>query len=104
MFDGLADPDAIFVGGTGKEVSRLLEGAFGALRPGGNMVVNVATLESLGAAYASLKSLAGPVQALMVNLARSTEQLETLRFEAINPTFLLWVKKPDKKAAAPLLS
>ncbi len=47
VFLGLPAPDAIFVGGAGKEVSRLLEGAYGALRPGGNLVVNVATLESL---------------------------------------------------------
>ena len=26
----------------------------------------------------------------------STEQMETLRFEALNPTFLLWIRKPDK--------
>jgi hypothetical protein len=31
---------------------------------------------------------------LLVNLARGTEQLETLRFEAVNPTFLLCVGKP----------
>ena len=104
VFDGLPIPDAIFVGGAGKEVSRLLEGAFSALRPGGNMVVNVATLESIGAAYATLQALARPVQALMVNLARSTEQMETLRFEALNPTFLLWVRKPEKKLSPPLLS
>jgi len=38
----LPAPDAIFVGGTGKEVAHLLESAFGALRSGGRMVVNVA--------------------------------------------------------------
>ena len=31
---------------------------------------------------------------LLVNVARGTEQLETLRFEAVNPTFLLTVGKP----------
>src|SRR5262249_12073561 len=31
VFDGLPGPDAIFVGGTGREVSRLLEAAFTAL-------------------------------------------------------------------------
>ncbi len=60
VFAGLPAPDAIFVGGTGNEVSRLLEGAFGALRPGGNLVVNVATLESLGAAYATLQAPGAP--------------------------------------------
>jgi precorrin-6Y C5,15-methyltransferase (decarboxylating) len=29
------------------------------------------------------------VSVLLVNLSRSVEQLEALRFEAVNPTFLL---------------
>src|SRR5262249_49246009 len=89
VFEGLPAPDAIFVGGTGREVARLLEAAWNALRPGGRLVVNVATLESLTATHQVLKGLAGTVQVLLVNLARGTEQLETLRFEALNPTFLL---------------
>jgi precorrin-6Y C5,15-methyltransferase (decarboxylating) len=93
VFAGLPPPDAIFVGGTGKEVARLLEAAFEALRPGGRLVVNVATLEAVSAVYAALKALAGPVEAMLVNIARGTEQLETLRFDAVNPTFLLWLKK-----------
>jgi precorrin-6Y C5,15-methyltransferase (decarboxylating) len=98
VFAGLPAPDAIFVGGTGHEVGRLLEAAFAVLRPGGRLVVNVATLESLGATCATLKKLAHPVQALLVNLARGTEQLETLRFEAVNPTFLLGLAKPRPNA------
>ncbi len=93
VFAGLPPPDSIFVGGTGHEVSRLIEAAFRALRPGGRLVVNLATLEALNMVYALLKQLAGPVQVLLVNLARGIEQLETLRFEAINPTFLLCVTK-----------
>jgi precorrin-6B C5,15-methyltransferase / cobalt-precorrin-6B C5,C15-methyltransferase len=93
VFADLPAPDAIFVGGSGHEVARLLERAFAALRPGGRMVVNVATLETLIATYATLKSLAKTVDVLMVNVARGNEQLETLRFEAINPTFLLGVTK-----------
>jgi precorrin-6Y C5,15-methyltransferase (decarboxylating) len=96
VFAGLPAPDAVFVGGTGKEATRLLETAYAALRPGGQLVVNVATLESLSATHAALKRLAGAVQALLVNVARGTEQLETLRFEAVNPTFLLAVGKPPR--------
>jgi precorrin-6Y C5,15-methyltransferase (decarboxylating) len=95
VFAGLPPPDAVFVGGTGHEVARLLEAAFTALRPGGRLVVNVATLETLSATYGVLKGLAGPVQVLLVNVARGTEQLETLRFEAVNPTFLLSVRKSE---------
>jgi precorrin-6Y C5,15-methyltransferase (decarboxylating) len=99
VFAGLPAPDAIFVGGTGHEVARLLEAALAALRPGGRLVVNVATLESLNAIYDTLKRLAGPVQVLLVNLARGTEQFETLRFDAVNPTFLLWVGKRGERGA-----
>jgi precorrin-6Y C5,15-methyltransferase (decarboxylating) len=95
VFAGLPAPDAVFVGGTGHEVGRLLEAAHAALRPGGHLVVNVATLEALGATYATLKRLAGSVQVTLVNVARGVEQLETLRFEAVNPTFLLGVARPD---------
>jgi len=96
VFDGLPPPDAVFIGGTGKEVGGLLEASFAVLRPGGRMVINVATLESLSATYSVLKRVADAVQVLLVNLARGTEQLETLRFEAVNPTFVLSIGKPGK--------
>jgi precorrin-6Y C5,15-methyltransferase (decarboxylating) len=99
VFDGLPAPDAIFVGGTGHEVARLLASAYSALRPGGHMVVNVATLESLTATYDALKALTHSVEVLLVNISRGTEQLETLRFEAVNPTFVLSVRKPVERGA-----
>jgi precorrin-6Y C5,15-methyltransferase (decarboxylating) len=98
VFAGLPAPDAVFVGGTGKEVGHLLQAAYAALRPGGRMVANVATLEALSAVYAALKALAGAVEVTLVNVARGVDQLETLRFDAVNPTFLLAVGKPTKGA------
>ncbi len=93
VFAGLPAPDAIFVGGNGGEVARLLESSYAALRPGGRLVSNVGTLEMLQATYAVMKRVAKNVDVLLVNLARGIEQLESLRFEAVNPTFLLRVKK-----------
>jgi precorrin-6Y C5,15-methyltransferase (decarboxylating) len=95
VFAGLPAPDAIFVGGNGGEVSRLLEASFTALRPGGRLVANVGTLEMISATYAVLKRLAPPVDVLLMNLARGVEQMEALRFEAVNPTVLLRVRKPE---------
>ncbi len=94
VFSGLPAPDAIFVGGNGGEVARLMEACFAALRPGGRLVTNVGTLEMLTATYAALKRLAGRTDVLMLNLARGVEQLESLRFEAINPTVLMRIEKP----------
>jgi precorrin-6Y C5,15-methyltransferase (decarboxylating) len=93
VFQDLPDPDAIFIGGNGGEVSRLLEASFAALRPGGRLVVNVGTLEMLNLTYETLKRLSPGVSVLLMNLSRSVEQLEALRFEAVNPTFLLRVVK-----------
>jgi precorrin-6Y C5,15-methyltransferase (decarboxylating) len=95
IFQELPAPDAIFVGGTGKEVGSLLEAAYKTLRPRGRLVINVATLETLSSTYQTLKALSGPVQVLLVSLSRGTEQLETIRFEAVNPTFVLSVAKPQ---------
>jgi precorrin-6Y C5,15-methyltransferase (decarboxylating) len=92
VFAGLPSPDAIFVGGNGGEVARLLEACHAALRPGGRLVANVGTLDMLTATYAVLKRF-GPVDVRLVNVARGIDQLESLRFEAVNPTFLLKVRK-----------
>ena len=110
VFTGLPAPDAIFVGGVGREVTRLLEAAFISLRPGGRLVANVATLESLAAIHEVLKRLAtpvtagfqpavsaAPVQVLLVNIARGVEQWESLRFEPVHPTFLLSVSRGDRR-------
>lgn len=96
VFTGLPAPDAIFIGGNGGEISRLLEAAFTALRAGGRLVVNVGTLEMLSATYASMKRLAagrGTVDVQLVNISRGVEQMESLRFEAVNPTFILRIRK-----------
>ncbi len=94
VFADLPPPDAIFVGGTGHEIVRFLDDAYHVLRPGGRLVVNLATLEILNATFSLLKSRAGSVDVLLVNMARGLEQLDMIRFEALNPTFLLSVTKP----------
>lgn len=100
VFDQLPDPDCVFVGGIAREGIRILDSAFGRLQPGGRLVANFATLESLSAATAVLRRLAGDVGILMVNLARGIHQLESIRFEALNPTFLVFVRKDDLPADA----
>ena len=60
----LPEPDAVFVGGTGRQVDLVLSAAYARLVPGGSMAVNVATIEGLAAAYQTLKALAGEVERL----------------------------------------
>jgi precorrin-6Y C5,15-methyltransferase (decarboxylating) len=95
-WQGLPQPDAIFVGGSGREISRLIDLAFERLRPRGRLVANVGSIENLAETNSVLRRRRHDVKVWMINVARGTEQLERVRFEALNPTFLLSVIKPEK--------
>ncbi len=93
-WNDLPDPDAIFVGGTGRSVGQLVEAAWHRLRAGGRLVVNVSTPTNLVDVQEMLQRDQGEPRVCMINIARSNDQLDRLRFEALNPTFLIVAKKP----------
>ena len=93
VWKDLPDPDAIFVGGTGREIRRIVDEAYGRLRPRGRLVANVASIENVGEVHAVMHGHAPSVKGWLINVARGTYQLERIRFEALNPTFLLSVVK-----------
>ncbi len=119
----LPDPDAVFIAGGGREVTRITEVAYNRLRPGGRLVVNVVSVDQLAELRQTLSNLPLPpgesrsshpplplgegrgegsrsthrpstdVHIWMINLARGTDQLDRLSFEAVKPSFLLAVTK-----------
>ena len=93
VLETLPEPDAIFVGGTGRQVGPVLSAAYTRLASGGRMAVNVATIDGLASAHETLKKLAGRVLVWNVSVARGIEQMDRVRFESMNPTFLLAVTK-----------
>ncbi|MCH5376442.1 MAG: precorrin-6Y C5,15-methyltransferase (decarboxylating) subunit CbiT, partial [Planctomycetes bacterium] len=90
----LPDPDAIFVGGTGRQVSQIVELAFARLRPGGRLVASVGSVENVAAVRGVLRDKADDDKVWLMNISRGVYQLERVRFEAINPSFLIGVIKP----------
>jgi precorrin-6Y C5,15-methyltransferase (decarboxylating) len=90
----LPAPDAIFIGGAGRAVGGIAAAALERLKPGGRMVLNVASIDSLGVLSEFLRSTFDDVRIRMVSIAQGTDQLDALRFEAMNPTYLLSVVKP----------
>jgi precorrin-6Y C5,15-methyltransferase (decarboxylating) len=90
----LPEPDRIFVGGSGRQVGRIVELAFQRLAKSGRLVANVGSIENLAALNESLAARSPDVQVWMINVARGKYQLERVRFEAINPSFLIAVSKP----------
>ncbi len=89
----LPDPDAVFVGGTGRAVIGLVEAAWQRLRPGGRMVVSVASFENVTSTERLLKRVCSDVKVLMIQLSRNLYSLDELRFESANPSFLVSARK-----------
>jgi precorrin-6Y C5,15-methyltransferase (decarboxylating) len=58
------------------------------------LVANVGSIENLAAVHDTLNRLVSDVQVWMINVARGVYQFERVRFQALNPTFLLAVVKP----------
>lgn len=85
----LPDPDAVFIGGSGGAMRAILEVVQARLRPGGHLVVNLATLEHLSEAVEYLRQAAWEWECTMVNIAHTQKILDMTRFAAINPVFVL---------------
>jgi precorrin-6Y C5,15-methyltransferase (decarboxylating) len=89
----LPDPDAVFIGGAGRAVATIAEQAWSRLRAGGRLVVNVNSIDNLNGVLGKLKPVSADVAVRMINIAEATTQLEALRFESKNPSFLISVKR-----------
>src|SRR5690606_33135473 len=89
IWEGLPDPDCVFLAGTGREVTRLAELALDRLRYGGRLVVNLMSIDNVGELRASLRGRNIDVDVLMVNIARGIEQFERLTFDPLKPMFLV---------------
>ncbi len=93
-WEDLPIPDAIFVGGTGRQAATIVEQAIGRLKSGGRIVVDMASIENLQAVQAVMRQATGDVNILMINVSRGNYQLESLRFDALTPKFVLSAVKP----------
>ncbi len=85
------------MGGIAHEITCVLDRAWHRLRPGGRLVANVATIESLSEVYRRLKDLSGPngqLEVRLIQISRGVDQLNSLRLEPLSPSFLLRAEKP----------
>lgn len=92
-WEDLPTPDAIFVGGTGRALKPIVEAAFDKLKSEGRLVATTGSIENVAAVRAALQDKTDDANIWMVNVARGTFQLERVRFESLNPTFLIAAKK-----------
>lgn len=91
--EAFADPDAVFIGGSGGELRELLGVCVTRLKPGGTIVMNAATIENLAEAQAVLKELGMETDILLAQMSRSKPILNMTRFEGLNPVYIITAKR-----------
>jgi len=90
VLDTLPNPDSVFVGGSGGNLSSILEYAASRLKSGGSIVVNLAVLERTQEAYRLLKESGLATELTQVTAARGKEMPDgAVRLESLNPVFIV---------------
>ena len=98
VLNGLPDPDSVFIGGSGGQLSEMLDLVAQRLRPGGRIVVNLAVLERTQEVYRNLKDKAMEVDLVMVNASRGREMPDgAVRLEALNPVFIVTATREEAR-------
>ena len=91
--DPWPSPDAVFIGGSGGRLSDLISYCLGRLRSGGSMVMNLVTIENLGATVAALQALGTEWRAAQLQVARSQPIQHKHRFVPENPVWIIAAEK-----------
>ncbi|MFM7518436.1 MAG: precorrin-6y C5,15-methyltransferase (decarboxylating) subunit CbiE [Pirellula sp.] len=94
-WENLPDPHAIFVGGTGRTVTSIVQACWPRLQSTGTLVVNVMSIENVSELQQYIiRELGLEPQLSMIQISKGTYQLDKHRFETANPSFLMKVMKP----------
>ena len=91
--DTWPDPDAVFIGGSGGELTVLIDLCLSRLTPGGRLVMNFVTIENLATATSALKEAGAAWEIVQLSAARSQPILDLHRFAAQNPVWIVVATK-----------
>ena len=92
--DGLPDPDRVFMGGTGGNLTEVLEVVDARLCPGGRVVINAVALDTVMAVRDFFERIGHPLEITAVNIARTNPASDYGIFEAMNPVYIMVAEKP----------
>jgi precorrin-6Y C5,15-methyltransferase (decarboxylating) len=92
--DGLPDPEAVFIGGSGGRLAEILVTVARRLKCGGRVVLNCVTLESFARGWECLADLNLGPEATSVQLAHSRPLGRWHSMHPENPIFILRGRKP----------
>ena len=87
-------PGAVFVGGGGRDIGRILAYASRRLLPGGRCVVNAVTIETASRATAFFKSRKWQGELIQGSISKARDLSGLTMLSAINPVFIITGRKP----------
>jgi precorrin-6Y C5,15-methyltransferase (decarboxylating) len=87
--DDLPDPDRVFIGGSGGMLEEIIDTVDRRLKPGGLLVLNAVTLDTLTKAVEMLENNGCTVEVTCVNIAKTRGLSEFKLFEAHNPVYII---------------
>jgi precorrin-6Y C5,15-methyltransferase (decarboxylating) len=90
----LPEPNRIFIGGSGGNLSLILDTCQARLSPRGIVVLALATLEHLNTALSWLNSYRWDYRLLQVQLSRSVPVGQLTRFTPLNPVTIVTATRP----------
>lgn len=79
------EPDAVFVGGSRGDLSRIMQLAWRRLRPGGRLVATAITLDNVAECDRVLRGLTATPEVTLVQVSRGVPLARYVRYEALNP-------------------
>ncbi len=86
---GLPDPDRVFVGGGGKGITGILRTVSKRLRPGGLVVVNAVTIETIAKSTRFFKENKWPFEIVSINISRGRSVAGVTVMDAENPVSVI---------------
>ena len=95
----LPDPDRVLIGGGGDRQA-VLEQATARLKPGGRIVLPLATLEAFASVQGQLRDAGLEVHSLQVQISRGCPVGGHTRLQPLNPVFIVSGRSPHSDLAA----
>jgi precorrin-6Y C5,15-methyltransferase (decarboxylating) len=89
VIPSLPGPDRVFIGGSGKDLERVVAASRARLSPGGVITASVVTHASIGTAARALRGPSGPAAVLQISCARSRELGGSFYFTPLNQVYLV---------------
>jgi len=88
-FDGMPDPDRVFIGGSGGNLWEILEAVDQRLPAEGRVVINAITFDTLTAASEYFANAGYQLEVTTINVARTRPATEYKMFEAYDPVYII---------------